>query len=533
MHSLSLTWIQLYFVVALCGFFVALALTYLLIRIAPQRGWVSVPRKDRWSVRVVAHFGGLPVILAYSTVSLLFFRNRQSWIILLLTWGMALLGLMDDFLGLRPSAKLATQIGLALLAVVSGIVHPLTGHIWLNVLFTVFWIVGITNAINLLDNIDGLAAGIAVIACAQVIFLAGPESPISGLALCMLAACAGFLVFNFNPAKIFMGDVGALSIGFFLACASVRSAEHLSSLTSVLFVPCLVLFIPIFDTFLVSFTRRLNGRRIFLGARDHTSHRLVMLGLNERQAVWLLYGIALTGGIMAFLWKSSWGNLGAGLVALFLIGSALFWVYLAKLELPSTWLSPECDDIVRVPRLVQRVIFKSSIVLLDAAVIVVAIYLAYVIKFENLDRTTLGRFLFAAALSLGIKLPLLTVFGVYEQHWDIKSRREIYPVLNAVFLGACLLTAISVSLPSSKAIESSVILFDAIGTASLLVLCRYSARIFDDLLGTPRLINYAVKRIVHWAGIRPSEEPQGNGYEAAPDPSEVGVETREKESRPN
>jgi UDP-GlcNAc:undecaprenyl-phosphate GlcNAc-1-phosphate transferase len=518
----------------LTAFLATVLLTRLLIRVAPSRGWVSHPRQDRWNSRVVAHFGGIPILLAYSAAALVFFPHRQNLMLLSLVWFMALVGLADDVLGLKPRAKLISQIVIAALAVYAGIVHPLTAHLWLNAVFTLFWIVGITNAVNLLDNMDGLAAGIALIASAQVILLAGPTNPTSGLALCMLAACSGFLVFNGNPARIFMGDVGALSIGFFLACASVKTSEHLSSLGSVLCVPVLVLFIPVFDTLLVSVTRRLNGRRISLGARDHASHRLVMIGLNERQAVWILYVIASTAGVMAFLWKSSWGNLGAGLVALFLIGSILFWVYLAKLRLPDTWLSvPHDDELFLIPRILQQVVFKISAILLDAAVIVVGLYLAYVFKFEKLDEALLGRFLFAAALALAIKLPLLVLFGVYERPWSITERREIYPVLKATVLAACLLTAVSVSLPLTKTIESSIILIDAAGTGLLLVLCRMSGRIFDDILGAPGLLNEAVKRIVGWASVRPAGRSGQNGADELPIvPNEIQGEP-EEERRPN
>jgi UDP-GlcNAc:undecaprenyl-phosphate GlcNAc-1-phosphate transferase len=349
----------------------------------------------------------------------------------------------------------------------------------------------------------------------------------------MLASSAGFLVFNFNPAKVFMGDVGALSTGFFVACASVKTVQHLSSLGAILFVPCLVLFVPVCDTLLVSVTRRMNGRKISVGARDHSSHRLVLIGLSEGQAVGLLYIIAVTAGVIAFLWKSSWGDLGAGIVGLFLIGSALFWVYLAKLELPNSWLSPAQSGAILIPRYLQQVAFGISAIVLDAAVIGLSLYFAYVLKFERLDRVLLGRFLFATALSLAIKLPLLFVFGRYQRGWTITSRLGGYPVLKTVALGACLLTAASAALPRSKAIESSIILFDAMFTGSLLVLCRASSRIFDDLLGRRSLLVLTFKSLAGWASLRPSntnlEEPLDDTHISA----EVGTPDEERGQRPN
>lgn len=504
--SLSSPWMQAIILPLGCAFLLAAWLTALLVRIAPRRGWVANPRRDRWNVRVVAQYGGIPILLAFSITASFFFHTHQNLVLMLLTWGIAMVGLADDVAGLSPRAKLVGQTMMAGLAVYAGIEHPLTTHFWINAAFTVFWIVGITNAINLLDNMDGLAAGIAIIAAAQIVLLAGPSSPISGLALCMLAALAGFLIFNINPAKVFMGDVGALSVGFFLGCASVKTAEHLSSLASVLFVPCLVLFIPVFDTLLVSVTRRTRGRPISLGARDHASHRLVLIGLSERQAVSLLYVIAATAGVMGFLWKSSWGDLGAGIVALFLIGSALFWVYLAKLELPTTWLSPGDTRVVSIPHYLQQIVTGIFFVLLDAAAISLGMYFAYLIKFERLDRVLLGRFLFTAALALAIKLPLLVVFAAYEHKWGITRRRDVYPVLKSVALAACLLTAVSVVLPKSKKIESSIVLFDAVFTCVLLLLCRASSRIFDDLLGKQSFLDLTVKRFATWSGLRPFNE---------------------------
>lgn len=532
MSLFSAPWARAWVLPALSAFAIATCLTGLLVWIAPRRGWVVIPRKDRWNVRVVAQFGGVPILLAFVASSLIFFRTHENVLIVLLTCGMGIVGWVDDVSGLAPRPKLLGQGLMAALAVQSGVVHPLTHHYWINFGFTVFWIVGITNAVNLLDNMDGLAAGISVIASAQIIVLAGPTHSISGLALCMLAASVGFLVFNVNPAKVFMGDVGALSIGFFLACASVKTAEHLSSLGSVLFVPSLVLFIPVFDTLLVSVTRRLSGRPISRGGRDHSSHRLVLIGLNERQAVGLLYTIAVSAGVMAYLWKSSWGDLGAGLVGLFLIVSTLFWIYLAKLELPDSWRSPAGSGVVSVPSYVQEIVLNVSVIVLDTAVIYLALYFAYLMKFERLDRVLLGRFLFAGVLAAGVKVSLLLIFGAYRQSWAISRRQDTYPILKTVLFAACLLTAISAALPPSKTIESSVILFDAIFSGILLVACRASSRVFDDLLGKNRLLDLTVKRIANWAGRRVPNVPQFE--EATDDETAVTpVSERESEQRPN
>lgn len=472
------------------GFLASVALTALLIRIGSKKRWVAVPRQDRWNKRTVVKFGGVPVLLAFSVAVFLRPFTRETLVLLLLTLGMGLVGLVDDVFGLGPKPKLLGQFSLAGLAVWSGILHPLSAHFWFDALFTVLWIVGITNALNLLDNMDGLAAGITLIGLVQIALLAGPGSAIGGFALCMFVAIAGFLPFNFNPARVFMGDTGALAAGFFLACASVKAAAHVSSLASVLFVPCLVLFVPVFDTLLVSVTRRINGRPISRGARDHTSHRLVLVGLSERRAVGLLYLIAAAAGVMAFLWKSSWADLGAGIVALFLVGAALFWIYLAELQLPSTWLSASEVEIGAVPEFLQQLAKRITGILLDAALITLGLYFAYVLRFQRLDEALWGRFLFAAALALPVKMALLIAFGAYRQGWSITEKRHLSPILETSAVAALLLAGASAILPQTKTLGWPIICIDAFVTTLLLALGHASSHIIDRLLAQARLHSF-------------------------------------------
>src|SRR5262249_43956508 len=156
------------------------------------------------------------------------------------------------------------------------------------------------------------------------------QTPAGWLSVSMMAAITGFLFFNFNPAKVFMGDCGALPIGFFLANAVVSTSEHLSR-WSVLLVPCLILFVPVFDTVLVMVTRRMSGKPISQGGRDHSSHRLVLAGLDDRKAVVVLYTVAVIAGAMAYLWYLKPGLAAAACGIFFLIASLLFWLYLARL----------------------------------------------------------------------------------------------------------------------------------------------------------------------------------------------------------
>src|SRR5215813_3670671 len=416
--------------IAACG--LSAGLTAFLVKVAPRRGWVALPGNNRWNRRVVAQFGGVPILVAASAVAVFLPAARPVLTLLVLTLGMALLGLLDDVIGLGPKPKLVVEFILGSLAVHAGIVHPLTNTPLLNAAFTVFWIVGITNAFNLIDNIDGLAAGIAVIALCQIILLAGVAVPVAMFAVCLLASIVGFLFFNLHPAKVFMGDVGSLPLGFFLACASIATASHLSSLGSVLLVPCLVLFIPIFDMLLVSVTRRLNGRAISRGARDHASHRLVLLGLTEGRAVAILYAVAFIAGLLAFCRERFWPEWGAGFLSLFLLVATLFWLYLAKLELPESWLSQSTVLIISFPAFFLRATAKLSVLVLDSAIIALGLYFACLSTLSNVGRPFLAQFWATVTASVVIKLACLIATGAYKEKWTLSAIRETYPVIKGV-----------------------------------------------------------------------------------------------------
>jgi UDP-GlcNAc:undecaprenyl-phosphate/decaprenyl-phosphate GlcNAc-1-phosphate transferase len=314
--------------------------TAILIKIAGHRGWVVIPQQDRWNKRVVAQFGGVPILLAFSFSALLLPFTSHSLSLIVATLGIAVLGLVDDIVGLGPAPKLMVESSVACLMVYAGIVCPLTGSSLINGALSVLWMVGITNAFNLIDNMDGLAGGVAVITLFEIIVFAGWNTPLANLALCMLVSTFGFLVFNVSPARIFMGDVGALPLGFFLACSSLLILPHRPGFSSVLLLPGLVLFVPVFDTLLVSVTRWLHGSRISAGGCDHSSHRLVLLGFTERRAVALLHGVALLAGVVAVLSRTLQPWIAIGLIVVFLLASALFWLKLARLQLPEGWHSP-------------------------------------------------------------------------------------------------------------------------------------------------------------------------------------------------
>jgi UDP-GlcNAc:undecaprenyl-phosphate GlcNAc-1-phosphate transferase len=258
-------------------------------------------RTDRWHRRPTALLGGpalvsgtlLPAVLAGH------WPASPQWIALALgAVGVATLGLVDDFVGLRPAVKLAGQVGMAALAVGLGVDVPGLQPL-LSAAVALLWIVGVTNALNLIDNMDGLAGGVAAIAATGLALhgLRAGDAALAAAAAALAGASAGFLLHNFPPASIFMGDSGSLFLGYSLAVLSLFAADAQPAADpSALAMPLLVLLVPLFDTTLVTSTRLATGRRVSQGGRDHTSHRLVGLGFSERNAVLLLWAIAALGG---------------------------------------------------------------------------------------------------------------------------------------------------------------------------------------------------------------------------------------------
>src|SRR5579883_3545707 len=204
---------------------IAALATWLTIVLAHRFNWVDRPRSDRWNQRIVAKFGGVAIVLALCFAAAIIHRSGLSQRVVMLvafTAAMALVGLIDDIFVLKPSIKFAAQIAVSSAAIASGVVYNTNFPSIVTFGFTLFWILTITNAFNLLDNMDGLSAGIGCIASIILFTIVhgGPEK-LGVMLLCMAGALLGFLIFNFNPAKIFMGDTGSLAIGFFLACSTV------------------------------------------------------------------------------------------------------------------------------------------------------------------------------------------------------------------------------------------------------------------------------------------------------------------------
>src|ERR1051325_6942509 len=261
------------------SFALAAALTPLVRSLARRWGFVAKPKTDRWHKKPTAMMGGVAIWLAVIATYLVPVpHSGAGWVVVGAASFLFVVGLADDLLHFKPYQKLIGQVIGAAIVVNYGLVLPWTRYLPLNMVITIFWLIGITNAVNLLDNMDGLATGIAAIASGFLAFnfVTSNQMTEAMMLAVFTAALIGFLIYNSNPASIFMGDSGSMFIGFFLASSAlINVSGGISRTFIVLVVPILVLFIPIFDATFVTILRKLSGRAASQGGRDHTSHRLV------------------------------------------------------------------------------------------------------------------------------------------------------------------------------------------------------------------------------------------------------------------
>lgn len=296
-----------YIPVLIVGFAASLGLTPLSRQIAMRLGVVDVPNEARKTHKDhKPMMGGLAIYVAL-TVSLLVFSPPQHirQLVAIVTGAglVAFVGLLDDRYSLSWRLRFAVQFLAAGVLVLVGIQIHLFGIALIDIPMTLIWVVALTNATNFLDNMDGLTAGLSAIAAGWFLLIALIQGQIlvSLLAAAMLGSAVGFLAYNFAPSSTFMGDMGALPLGFLLATLAIKLNFEMQPLSVTWMVPILVLALPIFDINLVVWTRLAERRSPVSAGRDHTSHRLMTLGLDARQTLFCLYSMCVMFGFIGFI----------------------------------------------------------------------------------------------------------------------------------------------------------------------------------------------------------------------------------------
>ncbi len=456
-------------IIFLFSLFTALTVTAIVRKVATRYGIGEMPAARRVHTTFMPHMGGLgiysgfiggillsAVILPESFTALL----HAYGALLLASFIVLLLGVYDDLKGLNATRKFGGQFIAVTILILSGCVIkavelPLGDELQLGVWavpITYLWLIGVSNAVNLLDGLDGLAAGVGMIAMLTLTVVAwnGHNWTLLVLLLALLAGLAGFLKFNYHPATIFMGDTGSLFLGLMLAALSLKTFEntpgHISSLA-----PLIILAIPIGDTSVAVFRRLNKGRHPFKPDKDHLHHRLIYLGLSHRQAVHIIYLASLLYAITAYLIIVHSSFLG-GLSLLFaLILSAFGLKRIGYLEARKVTTFYGDDSLIKVKRELaplswSRIMHKLLLIFTDALMVNLALLAAWWVRFESgwfhvQNMITVDQFLMTP-LTVLLTLSWLLLFALnnlYLQRWDVSRFDHVRQYSKVILFGIALL----------------------------------------------------------------------------------------------
>ncbi|MFN0070866.1 MAG: Gfo/Idh/MocA family oxidoreductase [Chloroflexota bacterium] len=486
---------------AIAALAVALLCTPLVAKLAVRAGVVAYPQRDRWHRVVTPLLGGIAIFLAIVPVFLLLPQPNQPDRIdrfgglLLGATIMFAVGLYDDLRGLPPYGKLLAQVVAACVLIIGGLPLNQMPVPLLVVPLSIFWIVGVTNAFNLLDNMDGLSAGIAMVVA---LTLAGynhlqGDRQMALFCLVIAGSTAGFLVFNFNPARIFMGDSGSLLLGFVLSGVVVLGASKATTeLMAALLVPVAVMALPILDTSLVTVMRALNGRPISQGGRDHLSHRLVALGLSERNAVLVLYAVSAAAGalVLSSRFIGGWVALSIGVVLALSI--LFFGIYLAQVRI---YTEKDYAQMESDPGLVGKLVLSGTLLykrqvaemLLDLTIICVSLLGAYLVRFEGvLEKRFVEQFAAILPYVVAVKLSALFMLGNYRTVWRYLGPSDLVRMGVASVLGSALSAAIIALVFRAEGFPRSMLAIDLLIFTLLIVSARLLFVFLPEMIGRLR-----------------------------------------------
>ena len=392
-------------------------------------------------------------------------------------------GLLDDLFSLGPLVKLAAQLAAAGLVIGNGLtISGLISNDFLAGTVALIWLVGLTNAFNLLDNMDGLAATLAGIAAtffAIDALTVHENDAVLALSLAVALACVGFLPFNLRPrrsAAVFMGDSGSQVLGFVLAALGLTASWKVAGTTvATLLLPILVLAVPILDTTLVTIVRLLDGRPVYQGGRDHTSHRLVYHGLSERRAVVLLAVISAALGTTSLFYAvldNAWVTL---------IGVLLTFALLVQ-------FASVLSDVERAPGLVRERSWLRTFVVnprrlvesvVDFAVITASFAAAYYLRLQG-GGTDYQRHIFLVSLAvlLAVRYAAFIPFGLYRGVWRYAGARDAASVVGAVLLSEVVAYLILEATQTWGSFPRSIFIIDALICTVLVGASRFWERAF-------------------------------------------------------
>lgn len=509
----------MFYLIPFLSFILCIALTPIVRHIAIKKGWMAYPEKERWHKKPTALLGGVAIYFSMA-IPLFFFVDFSTILphvirtsdqtmlpsIGAVMWiGMTILfviGLLDDFIHVKPHTKLVVQILVASLATFLGFRLQWFTSLTLDTIVTIVWIVGITNAFNLLDNMDGLAAGIGLVAALYFAILFGGKPPeVTLVAMILAGTLAAFLFYNFNPASIFMGDSGSLLIGFTLSMLSLYHPESQNvNAISTYVVPIMILMVPIFDTSLVTFIRLLSGRKASVGGKDHTSHRLVLMGFSEKGSVLFLYGIGIIAGVSALFVNRSDTFTSPAVIIPVVLSVLLIGIYLAQLR-----VYPEKEFSLLRGRSYTPILIELTykrhlmMVILDFCLIAFVYYLSYRLRFDKyVFPYYFNVFLKSLPAVIACKFMVFFAMGIYRGFWRYMSTSDVFVYLKASSLATILSVVTVTFIFRFKDFSKGIFLIDWLLTTGFLLGTRGSFRFFVETMKRKTLTGEKV--LIYGAG---------------------------------
>ena len=471
---------------------VSVIVTRQTISIATRFKIGSLPDNRKIHIGFVPSLGGVGIVFGVGlglVISLIwqdFFWQEISLHYVGIAIGAILMfftGILDDTRGLSAQQKFIAQIFAAGIVILFGcrletVINPFGPPIQLGILavpVTFFWLIWVTNAINLLDGLDGLAGGVSVIVLFVFTILSAQQSDLFTMILClvMIAGIAGFLRYNLHPAKIFMGDTGALFIGFMIAAISLQGLQR-SDGNVALLVPIVALALPLGDSAL-AFIRRLNrGRHPFHADKDHLHHRLIFLGLSQKQAVYIIYMACILFGLTAYVIAREEMVSGSTLLIIVLLVAILSLVRLGYLEAQKRKTYLGDDSIIRVsrekaPLLMRRFWHKFYLFMTDLLALNVALAVTYWFRFYSgfYDKISIltPEFYLGSAVYVVLSLYFIILFslnGLYSFSWDVSRFDLLMRIIKVIFFGTLLIYLITLDPENIFSSSRLTILFYAV-----------------------------------------------------------------------
>lgn len=469
---------------------VASATLWALLRVpAVGERLVAVPTGERWHDRPTPTFGGVGIVLGLLTglaVALATGALEPSWELAGIAAGALLLfaaGLLDDVRHLSPVAKLVAQFAAAGIAIAAGLRVELIENDLVGTVVAFVWLVGITNAFNLLDNMDGLAATLATVACAYFAIDAATvhaNDLVLVLALSLGFACLGFLPFNLRPgdsAVVFMGDSGSQVLGFLLAALGLASSWTTAGTTvATMLLPLLVLAIPILDTALVTVRRVAERRPVTQGGKDHTSHRLVYYGLSEAKAVGLLALIAVVLGATAVAYNvlDEPALTAVGVLLTFVL-LVQFGAFLGELSERSRTGQPGDTSLRHALTVEPRRLVETVVDFVLTGACFLAAYLI-VVGGRGSDPVR-GTLLAALPVLLGARYVGFVGFRIYRRAWRYANARDLRALVAACVVSEVVAVGILVATRDLGDFPGSVFLVDLVLFTVLATAARLAQRL--------------------------------------------------------